>query len=170
MIRDVHADRTVAGRRGVERDARTGRSRDHRVLLAARVALDEVEAEAVVELRGRHRLVQARTDDEVPEVGVGFKQDGRRKQHVVDADDAVLVQLDVVDERRSAVQREVQRVVQIVVEVRPGRDDEVHEPAVHQLDDAAAQPRRRHRAGNRQPDRGFVLRREHSVGEDLARF
>ena len=123
-----------------------------------------------MELRRRDRLVQPGADDEVADVGVGLEQHGRRKQDVVDADDAFLVQLDVVDERRAAVQREVQRVVQVVIEVRAGRDDEVDEAAIHHLDDAAAEAGRRHRAGDRQPDRRVVLRREHLVGEDLARL
>ena len=123
-----------------------------------------------MELRGRDRLVQAGADDEVADVGVGLEQHGRGKQDVVDPDHAVLVQLDVVRERRAAAQREVQRVVQIVVQIRAGRDDEVDEPAVHHLDDAAAEPGRRHRAGHRQPDRRVVLGREHLLGEDLARL
>ena len=51
---------------------------------------------------------------------------------------AVLVQLDVVNKRRAAVQGEVQRVVQIVVQVRAGTDHEIDQPALHQLHDAAA--------------------------------
>ena len=168
VIGDVHADRAVAGRRGVERHAGLRRARDHRVLVAAGMLLQQIEAEPVVELRRRDRLVQAGADDEVADVGVGFEQHRRRKQHVVDADDAVFVELDVVDERRAAVQREVQRVVQVVIQVRAGRDDEVDQAAVHHLDDAAAEPGRRHRAGNRQPDRRVVLGREHLLGEDLA--
>ena len=85
-----------------------------------------------------------RADDEIADVGVGLEQHRRRKQHVVDADDALLVELDVVEERRAAVEREVQRVVQVVIEVRAGADQEVDEAAVHELDDAAAE------AGGRQ--------------------
>ena len=90
------------------------------------------------------------------------------KQHVVDPDDALLVQLHVVEERRAAVEREVQRVVQVVIEVRARADDEVDEAAVHHLDHAAAEARRRERAGDRQADRGVVLGRQHLVGEDVA--
>ena len=43
------------------------------------------------------------------------------EQHVVDADDAFLVELDVVEERRAATQREVQRVVEVVIEIRTRR-------------------------------------------------
>ena len=68
------------------------------------------------------------------------------------------------------MQREVQRVVQIVVEVGAGADDEVDQPALHQLDHAAAQTGGRHRAGDRQPDRRVVLGQQHLVGEDAAGF
>ena len=132
------------------------------------MALEQILPEPVVELRGRDRARQLRADEEVADVGVGLEQHRRRKQHVVDADDALLVQLDVVEERRAAVQREVQRVVQVVIEVRAGADDEVDQPAVHQLDDAAAEAGRRQRAGDGQADRRVVVRGEHLVGEDVA--
>ena len=80
------------------------------------------------------------------------------------------VQLHVVEERRAAVQREVQRVVEVVIEVRAGADEEVDEAAVHHLDDAAAEPGRRQRAGDGQADRRVVLGRQHLVGEDVARL
>ena len=122
-----------------------------------------------MELGGRHRPVQPRADEEVADVGVGLEQDGRRKEDVVDPDDAVLVQLHVVDERRAAVQREVQRVVQVVIEVGAGADDEVDQAALHHLDDAAAKP-----AGVIAPaivsaDRRVVLGREHLVRENRGR-
>ena len=121
-----------------------------------------------MQLGRRDRAVQARAHEEVANVRVGLEQHRRRKQHVVDADDAVFVQLDVVDEGRSSVQREVQRVVQIVIEVGAGADDEVDEPALHQLDHAAAKTGRRQRAGNRQRDGRVVLGQQHLVGEDAA--
>ena len=68
------------------------------------------------------------------------------------------------------MQREVQRVVQIVIEVGAGADDEVDQPALHQLHDAAAEPGRRHRAGDRQRNRRVVLGQQHLVGEDAAGF
>jgi hypothetical protein len=68
-------------------------------------SLQQVEAEAVVELGGRHRALELRADQEVADVGVGLEQDGRREQDVVDPDDALLVELDVVEERRAAVER-----------------------------------------------------------------
>ena len=66
------------------------------------------------------------------------------------------------------MEREVQRVVQVVVEVGAGADHEVDQAAVHQLDDAAAETGRGQRAGDRQADGGVVLRRQHLVGEDVA--
>ena len=55
------------------------------------------------------------------------------------------------------MQCELQRVVKVVIQVRAGRDDEVDEPAIHHLDDATADARGRHRAGDRQADRRIVL-------------
>ena len=49
------------------------------------------------------------------------------------------------------MQREVQRVVQVVVQVGAGADDEVDQAALHQLDDAAAEAGRGHRAGDVRP-------------------
>ena len=42
------------------------------------------------------------------------------------------------------------------------------EPALHQLDRAAAEAGGRQRAGDRQADGGVVLRRQHLVGVDVA--
>ena len=139
-------------------------------LLAARMPADQVEPERVVQLGCRDRSVQAGAHQEVSNVRIGLEQHGRWKQHVVDANDAVLIQLDIVDEGRTSVQREVQRVVQIVIQIGAGADDEINEAALHQLDNAAAQTGRRQRAGNREPDRRVVLGLQHLVGEDAARF
>jgi hypothetical protein len=121
-----------------------------------------------VQLRGRHGTVHAATAKKIADVCVGLEQHCRREQDVVDPDDAFLVELDVVDEGRSAMEREVQRVVQVVIQVRAGADDEIHQPAFHQFNDAAAEARRRERAGDRQPDRGVVLRQKHLVRENPA--
>ena len=75
-----------------------------------------------MELGGGDRTFELRADEEVADVGVGLEQHRRREQHVVDPDDALLVELHVVEERRAAVEREVQRVVEVVVEVRAGAD------------------------------------------------
>ena len=168
VIGDVHADRAVAGRRGVDRHTGQRGTGHDRVLLAPRMAIEQILAEAIVELRGRHRTRHPGADQKIADVGVGFEQHAGRKQHVVDADDPLFVELDVVEKWGAAVEREVQRVVQVVVEVRAGADDEVDEPAVEELDDAAAEPRGGQGAGDGQSDRGVVGRIEHLVGEDVA--
>ena len=123
-----------------------------------------------MELRARDGAVEPRAHQELPDVGVGLEQYGGGEQHVVNANDAVLVQLDVVGERRPPVQGEVQRVVQVVVEVRAGADHEIDETAVHQLDDAAAQPGGGQCAGQREADGRVVGRIQHPVREDVACF
>jgi hypothetical protein len=140
------------------------------VLLTPRVALEQIAPEPVVKFRRGDRLVQPRSDDEVADVQVCLEEHGRGKQHVVDANDALVVQLDVVEKRRAAVQREVQRVMEVVIEVRASRDHEVDQPAVHHLDDAAAKTGRRQRAGDRQTDGRVMFRSEHLLRIDLARF
>src|SRR5215467_9463044 len=97
------------------------------MLFTARVAVEQIAAEAVVKLGRGYRLVQPRSNDEVADVSVGFQEDRGRKEHVVNANHALFVQVAIVDERRSAMQREVQRVVQIMVEVGARRDEEVDE-------------------------------------------
>ena len=135
---DVHADGAVSRRRRVDRHACRRRLGDHRVLLALGAPLEQVASEPVVQLGARGGAVEPAADEELADVRVGLEQHGGGKQHVVDADDAVLVQLDVVEERRPAVEGEVQGVVQVVVEIRTGADHEVDETAVEQLDDAPA--------------------------------
>ena len=61
-------------------------------------------------------------------------------------------------------------MVQVVIEVGPCADEEVHQAAVHQLDQAAAQSSRRQRAGQRETDRGVVGWIEHLLREDMAGF
>ncbi len=68
------------------------------------------------------------------------------------------------------MQREVHRVVEVVIEVGAGADHEVHQPAVDELDKAAAKPCRGESAGNRQPDGRIGRRIEHLAREDVARL
>src|SRR5687767_9542952 len=68
------------------------------------------------------------------------------------------------------MQCEVQRVVEVVIEVRTSADHEVNEAAIHQLDDAAAEPGRRPRAGDGQSDGRVVLGGEHLVRKNPARL
>ena len=66
------------------------------------------------------------------------------------------------------MQGEIQRVVQVVIEIRAGADEEVDHAAVHQLDDTAAEPGGRQRAGYGQANRRVVGRSEHLVRENVA--
>ena len=68
------------------------------------------------------------------------------------------------------MQREVQGVVQVVIEVRARADQEVHQPAFHQLDDAPAETGGGERTRDRESDGGVALGREHLVGVDAAGF
>src|SRR5690348_17884977 len=56
----------------------------------------------------------------------------------VDADDARLVQLRVTQLEAAAVERIVERVMDVVIEVCARADHEVNRAALHQGDDAAA--------------------------------
>jgi hypothetical protein len=110
-------------------------------------------------------VVQKRADERI-----GVEQHLRRKQDVVDPDDALFVEHAIIEKRRAAVQREVQRVMQIVIEVRAGADDEIDQTAFHDFDDAAAKTGRRQCAGDGEADRRVVIFREHLVAVDAARF
>ena len=60
--------------------------------------------------------------------------------------------------------------MEVVIEVRPGRDEEVDEPAFHHLDQAAPEARRGQCTRYGQPDRGVLGGIEHFLREDSARF
>ena len=109
-----------------------------------------------------------RSNEKVTDVRIGFEQHRRGKKHVVDPDDPLLVQLDVVEERRASVEREVQRVMQIVVQIGARADDEIDQASLYQLDGAAAETRRG--SARRQPsDRSWCRARgQHFLSENLA--
>ena len=56
--------------------------------------------------------------------------------------------------------------MKIVIEIGTRADDEVYEPALHQLDHAAAQSGRRRCAGDGRPDGRVVLGQQHLLGEN----
>src|SRR5262245_23591760 len=58
--------------------------------------------------------------------------------------------------------------MEVVVEIRPGADNEIDEAAFHQLDRTAAKTGRCQRAGNRETNCRVVLGRQHLSGEDVA--
>ena len=168
VIGDVHADRAVAGGRGVDRHAAFRRCRHHRILRTTGAHLQQVPAQGLMQLRRRYRAFHAARHQEVANERVGIEQHLRRKQHVVDANHALVVENAIVDERRAAAQREVQRIVQIVIQIGARADHEIDQPAFHQLDDAAAQAGGGQRAGDGQRDGRVVLLRQHLVAINAA--
>ena len=68
------------------------------------------------------------------------------------------------------MQREIQRVVQIVVQVSSGTDHEINQPALHEFHHATAQSSWSQSTGDRQSDGRIVLGQQHLVGENPARF
>ena len=58
-------------------------------------------AERVVQVRGRHRAIEPARHQEVADEAVGVEQHLGWEEHVVDADDALLVEHAIVHERAS---------------------------------------------------------------------
>ena len=170
VVGDVHPDGAVAGRRRVDGHAVLGGSGKHRVVLAAFAPRQQVLSEPHVQLGGRDGLVDSAAHEEVAHVRVGLEQHRGGKENVVDPDHALVVQIPIVEKWRSAVQGEIQRVVEVVIEICACADDEVHQPSLHQLDQAAAEPGRRQRAGHGDADGGVVVGVQHLLGEDVARL
>ena len=103
--------------------------------------------------------LELRALDDLPEERVRAEQDVVVEEDVVDADDAVLAQDGVACCRITAVHREAEAEVRVVVEVRAGGDDPVDEARLDERDDRRhAEPRRRERAGEREADGDVVAR------------
>src|SRR5213593_18931 len=68
------------------------------------------------------------------------------------------------------MEREIQGVVQVMVEVCAGADEKVDQAALHQLDDAAAETGGRQGTGDREGNRRVMIGKQHLVREDAARF
>ena len=162
----VHADRRVSRRAGVDRDAVFVRRGQQRAVLEAELFLARAHVPAAqpVELRSAHRALEFRGGDHFAEERVGVEQHRVVEEDVVDAHHALLAQLDVVGLVRALVHREPQGEVGVVVEVRSGRHDPVHEPRSHQRDDRAhPEPRRGERPGDGERNRDVV--RQHALDE-----
>ena len=77
--------------------------------------------------------------------------------------------IDVVEERRAGIKLHAEAVVQIVIKIRAGGDDPVHEAGFHERNEADfPKARRRERAGEAHADEAVV--RQHLFGEQLRRF
>ena len=169
--RHIHTDGTVTRAAGEDGDAALiGRCQDGTVpdaqLLLAGV---HILAQQVVELVGAHHLLELRPLDDLTHEGVGVEQHVVVEEHIVDADDALIVQFHVIQERRPAVQVHVQTEVQVVVQVGTRRNDPVHIAALHQRDEAAlAQAGRSEGTSQRQADEPVIG--QHLLGEQLGRL
>jgi hypothetical protein len=120
-----------------------------------------------VELRRGHLAAEGLPRDELAEEGIGVEEHLVGEDDVVDADDALLAQFRVVDERRPLVEREVQAEVGVVVEVRAGGDDPVDEAGLDERDDAGdADAGGGEGAGQGHADRDAVA--DHLLGEEAA--
>ena len=151
----------LSPRGGVDRHAARSGGREHRVFPALRLALQQIAAQRVVQFGCRHRTVRSPSHEEIA-VRVGLKKHRRRKKHVVNANDTFLEEIAVIDERRSAVKREIQGVVEIVVEVGARADEEVHR-LLPSAQPCNRQVPRGQGAGDGQGDGGVVLRQDHLV-------
>ena len=110
-----------------------------------------------MEFVGAHGLLELRPLDDLAHEGVGIEEDIVGEEDVVDADDAVIAQDDVVEEGGTGEEFHAEAVVEVVVEVRAGGDDPVHEARFHQRDDGGgAEAGGGQRAGERQADGAVV--------------
>src|SRR5258706_4316650 len=118
-----------------------------------------------MQLGGRHGPLR-KVLEALAQEAIRIQQHLVTKEHVVDADDARFVQLGVTELEGAAMQRVIERMVDVVVEVGAGADNEVYRAALHQRDDATTDAGWGHCAGNRQADRHVLLGIEHAAGEE----
>ena len=164
--RHVHADRGVARRGRVHRHAVLPRRRQEGAAFQSQLVLAraQIAAAQVVELGRAHGTLELGRRDDLAEEGVRVQQDAVVEEDVVDADHALLAQLDVVHVERALVHAQAEAEVRVVVEVRARGDHPVHEAGLEQRDDRAhAEPRGGQGAGHRQPHGDVFL--QHPLGE-----
>ena len=92
----------------------------------------QVAADLVVELGGSHRLGEDVLADQFAVKAVGVEQRLVVEDDIVDPDDRVFAEGEVVEVGPALVERQVEGVVGVVVEVSPGGDDPVDEPGLDQ--------------------------------------
>jgi hypothetical protein len=106
-----------------------------------------------VKVRGGHRFVVIEFAERLQHELVGGLQGALvLDEGVVDPRDAGGHQLVVIDFPVALPHGQIERAVQVVVEVGPGGDDPINESGLDQRDQHALHPDGRHRAAERQTD------------------
>ena len=122
--------------------------------------LRDVAAEQGVELRRGHLALEVRPLHQRGEEPVGVEQRLLPEAEVVDADHAREPKLEVAGVRVHLADGVADDAVGVVVEVRARRREAAQDAALDERDDAAlVQPRRRHRARQREEDAAVLLDR-----------
>ena len=166
---DVHADGTVAGAAGEAGDGVLVGDGDERGVFEAEFAfaLVDVFAEEVVKFVGAHGPLEFAAADDLADEGVGVEEDGVIEEDVVDADDVAFAELDVVEERRAAVELHVEAIMDVVVEVGAGGDDPVDEARFDEGDEAGFAEAGGHE-GAREADPDQTVAGQHLLREQFA--
>ena len=98
-------------------------------------ALVDVFAEEVVKFVGAHGALEFAALDDLADEGVGVEQNVVVEEDVVNADDPAFAEVDVVEERRAAVELHIEAVMDVVVEVGARGDDPVDEAGFDEGDE-----------------------------------
>ena len=117
----------------------------------------------VVQLRRGHRPLR-KVLQRVADEGISVEEHFIFEKDVIDADDARLVQIGVVQLEGATMQGEVEGIVHVMIEVGPGAHDEVNRAALHQREDDAPHASGCHRASDGQADGDIFFGVEHHIG------
>ena len=156
-LRESHPDRRVRDRRAEDRHAGAVRRRQDAVVAGL---LPQVAAEPVEELARRIRTPFER-QRELGDPLVVLDELRLARVRVVDAVDAIGLQLRVVSARAADVVVAAARLVQIVIEVGARRDEAVDVAMLEQMRHEQAHPARAERA--RQPEKDRAVAPEHAL-------
>src|SRR5271157_4554235 len=127
----------------------------------------KVAADLVVKLGSSHGPGEGLVANQLAVERIGVEQGLVVEDHVIDADHVVLPQGIVVEVGAALVHGQVEREVSVVVQIRSGGDDPVHESRLDQRNQAAhAQTGGGQGSRDRQADR--AIRLEKPASEDLA--
>ena len=113
-------------------------------------------AQQVEVLARRVRAVVLQRQRELRAEALAARELVLRREDVVEADDAQAREPHVVAVRVALRVREAERLVDVVVEVGAGADDDIDQPVLDQVDDKRPHAGRHHRAGEAEEDRRLV--------------